>query len=124
MASGCRGDAANAAPLAHVEDKPTHLVVRSATPVKSATSGSGLTCWAQLSPFDVEVPPEKIEVYLARGLRLDVAANDDGEVLEVSTATLDELLGWIAAAEVTDVKTIIGAYWLQDFLRKDCSAPA
>jgi len=64
VASGCRGDGANAAPLAHVEDRPTHLVVRSATPVKSATSASGLTCWAQLSPFDVEVPPEKIEIYL------------------------------------------------------------
>jgi ADP-ribose pyrophosphatase len=37
-------------------------------------------------------------------------------VLEVFTATLDELLGWIDAGRVTDVKTIIGAYWLQRFL--------
>jgi len=64
VASGCRGEGASAAPLAHVQDRPVSLVVRSATPRKSGTSGSGLTCWAQLSPFDVEVPPDKIELYL------------------------------------------------------------
>ncbi len=61
VASGCRGDGASAAPLAHVEDRPTALVVRSASPLKPA---AGLTCWAQLTPFDVEVPRDKIELYL------------------------------------------------------------
>jgi hypothetical protein len=61
VASGCRGGGAPAAPLVHVEDRPTVLVVRSATPLQP---GAALTCWAQLAPFDVEVPPEKIEVYL------------------------------------------------------------
>ena len=56
---------------------------------------------------------EKIEIYLARGLAFDATANDDGEVLEVFTATLEQLLDWIACAHVTDVKTIVGAYWLQ-----------
>jgi hypothetical protein len=64
VASGCRGGDAGAAPLAHVEDRPEALVVRSAAPVKAPASGPGLTCWAQLSPFDVEVPPDKIELYL------------------------------------------------------------
>lgn len=59
---------------------------------------------------------EKIEVYLARGLSFERAASDDGEVLEVFTATLEQLLEWIAQAKVTDVKTIVGAYWLQRFL--------
>jgi ADP-ribose pyrophosphatase len=63
---------------------------------------------------------EKIEVYLARGLSLAAAANDDGEVLEVFTATLEQLLDWIGRAEVTDVKTIVGAYWLQRFFAGDC----
>jgi hypothetical protein len=45
----------------HVEDRPATLVVRSAAPLKPA---AGLTCWAQLAAFDVEVPPEKIEIYL------------------------------------------------------------
>ena len=60
VGSGCRGEGASAAPLAHVEDRPTALVVRSATPLKA---GAALTCWAALTPFDVVVPPDKIEVY-------------------------------------------------------------
>ncbi len=52
---------ATAAPLAHVEDRPVVLVVRSATPLNPRAA---LTCWAQLAPFDVEVPPDKIELYL------------------------------------------------------------
>jgi hypothetical protein len=59
--SGCRGEGATAAPLVHVEDRPVSLVVRSATPLKPR---AGLTCWAQLTAFDVEVPPDKIELYL------------------------------------------------------------
>jgi ADP-ribose pyrophosphatase len=74
--------------------------------------------WTYLGGFHNAVGycDEKIEVYLARGLAFDATANDDGEVLEVFTATLDELLGWIAAARVSDVKTIVGAYWLQQHL--------
>jgi ADP-ribose pyrophosphatase len=74
--------------------------------------------WTYLGGFHNAVGycDEKIEVYLARGLTFDATANDDGEVLEVFTATLDELLGWIAAARVSDVKTIVGAYWLQQHL--------
>jgi len=74
--------------------------------------------WTYLGGFHNAVGycDEKIEVYLARGLTLDVAASDDGEVLEVFTATLADLLGWIGTARVTDVKTIIGAYWLREHL--------
>ena len=60
-ASGCRGDGATATPLAHVEDRPTAVVVRSATPLDPRKA---FTCWAQLAPFEVEVPPDKIELYL------------------------------------------------------------
>jgi hypothetical protein len=61
-ASGCRGEGRTAAPLAHVEDRPTTVVVRSATPLNPR---SAITCWAQVAPFDVEVPPDKIELYLS-----------------------------------------------------------
>jgi hypothetical protein len=61
VASGCRGAGATAAPLAHVEDHPAWLVVRSATPLNR---DGAVTCWAQLSAFDVEVAPDKIELYL------------------------------------------------------------
>jgi ADP-ribose pyrophosphatase len=74
--------------------------------------------WTYLGGFHNAVGycDEKIEVYLARGLAMDAAVNHDGEVLEIFTATLDELIGWIGSGAVTDVKTIIGAYWLQQFL--------
>jgi len=60
-ASGCRGEGATAAPLAHVADRPTAAVVRSATRLNPRNA---LTCWAQLAPFDVEGPPNKIDLYL------------------------------------------------------------
>lgn len=59
---------------------------------------------------------EKIEVYLASGLRHEGAKADAGEVLEVFSAPLADLLAWIADGTVTDVKTIVGAYWLQQRL--------
>jgi ADP-ribose pyrophosphatase len=71
--------------------------------------------WTYLGGFHNAVGycDEKIEVYLARGLTFDATVDNDGEVLEVFTAALGQLLGWIDAGTVTDVKTIIGAYWLQ-----------
>jgi len=80
--------------------------------------------WTYLGGFHNAVGycDEKIEVYLARGLQHEGAASDDGEVLEIFTATLDEVLAWIAEARVTDVKTIIGAYWLQRFVAGDWPA--
>jgi ADP-ribose pyrophosphatase len=74
--------------------------------------------WTYLGGFHNAVGycDEKIEVYLARGLTLEAAASDDGEVLEIFTSTLAELLGWIGNGQVTDVKTVVGAYWLREHL--------
>ncbi len=60
-ASGCRGEGATSARLAFVEDRATAVVLRSAEPLNPRNA---FTCWAQLAPFEVEVPPEKIELYL------------------------------------------------------------
>jgi ADP-ribose pyrophosphatase len=80
--------------------------------------------WSYLGGFHNAVGycDEKIEVYLARGLTQQTAASDDGEVLEVFTATFDDLLGWIDAGQVTDVKTIVGAYWLRRFFARQAVA--
>jgi ADP-ribose pyrophosphatase len=77
--------------------------------------------WTYLGGFHNAVGycDEKIEVYLARGLAFDATANDDGEIVEVFTATLAELLDWIGRGRVTDVKTIIGAYWLKERIAGD-----
>lgn len=74
--------------------------------------------WTHLGGFHNAIGycDEKIEVYLARGLRYEGATPDAGEVLQVFEATLAELLGWIDAGRVTDVKTIVGAYWLRRWM--------
>lgn len=56
---------------------------------------------------------EHLELYLARGLTAGEAKLDDGEFLEIFTATVPELLEMVKAGQVTDVKTIIGAFWLE-----------
>ena len=62
VGSGCRGPGGTVAPMVHVEDRPQALVLRSAKPLDARV---GITCWAQLKPFDVEVPPDKVELYLS-----------------------------------------------------------
>ena len=55
---------------------------------------------------------EHLDLYLARGLRAGTAKLDDGEFLETFTATIDELLDWVRSGKITDVKTVIGVFWL------------
>jgi len=83
--------------------------------------------WQRLGAFHnaIGYSDEKIEVYLARELRFVGAATDAGEVLEVFTAPWRQLLDWIDAGSVTDVKTIIGAHWLERYLSgRFCADPA
>ncbi len=83
-------------------------------------TGYVATEWTHLGAFHNAIGycDEKIEVFLARGLRHEGGQSDAGEVLEIFTATLPELLSWIDQGAVTDVKTIIGAYWLERWLRR------
>ena len=57
---------------------------------------------------------EFIEIWFARGLSAGERRLDQGEFLDVFTATLGELLAWCRSGEVTDAKTLIGALWLQN----------
>lgn len=59
---------------------------------------------------------EFIEVWFARRLTLGSRALDDGEFLDVFTATPGELLQWCCDGRVTDAKTLAGALWLQNVL--------
>ena len=59
---------------------------------------------------------EKIEVFLAQGLKREQTSQDEGEVIEVFTAPLQEVATWIRNGTVTDVKVIIGIDWLQQWL--------
>lgn len=59
---------------------------------------------------------EVIDVWFARGLSLGERALDDGEALDVFSATPAELLAWCRDGRVIDSKTLVGALWLQNLL--------
>ena len=60
---------------------------------------------------------EKIELFLARSLTMTTQNLDVGEFLEVFEADPREALGWVHEGKVTDVKTIIGLFWLEKLSR-------
>ncbi len=55
---------------------------------------------------------EHLELFLARGLVAGESQLDDGEFLETFTATVPQLMAWVKDGTITDVKTVIGAFWL------------
>jgi ADP-ribose pyrophosphatase len=56
---------------------------------------------------------EHLEIYLAQDLTPGQSKLDEGEFLETYRAPLSELLDGVKSGQVTDVKTIIGAFWLE-----------
>ncbi|HEV7816326.1 MAG TPA: NUDIX hydrolase, partial [Janthinobacterium sp.] len=56
---------------------------------------------------------EHLDLYVARGLVAGERQLDDGEFLETFTATVPQILDWVKGGQITDVKTIIGAFWLE-----------
>ena len=75
--------------------------------------------WTYLGGFHnaIAYSDEKIEVFLARDLSHVGANVDAGEVLEVFTGPWRQLHEWMRDGTVTDVKTIVGTYWLERHLR-------
>ena len=59
---------------------------------------------------------EHLELYLARGLTAGPARLDDGEFLETFRATVPELLEMVSSGQITDVKTVIGTFWLEKII--------
>ena len=59
---------------------------------------------------------EFIDIWFARGLSLGERRLDEGEFLDVFTASLDELLTWSREGKLTDAKTLTGLLWLQNHL--------
>jgi ADP-ribose pyrophosphatase len=58
---------------------------------------------------------EHLDIFLARNLTQGEAKLDDGEFLELFSATIPELLEMVRTGEITDVKTIIGTFWLEKY---------
>lgn len=59
---------------------------------------------------------EFIDIWFARQLTLGERKLDQGEFLDVFTASADELIAWCAQGKVTDAKTLSGALWLQNVI--------
>jgi ADP-ribose pyrophosphatase len=62
---------------------------------------------------------EIIDIWFARGLVQGNRQLDEGEFLDVFSATPEELQTWCRQGEVIDCKTLVGALWLQNVLRGD-----
>ena len=56
---------------------------------------------------------EHLDIYLARGLVPGESKLDDEEFLETFTAPVADVLAWVREGKITDVKSVIGAFWLE-----------
>lgn len=55
---------------------------------------------------------EHLDIYLARELTAGERRLDDGEFLETFIAPVPDMLKWVREGKITDVKTVIGTFWL------------
>lgn len=62
---------------------------------------------------------ERIEIFLARGLRQKGSALDHGEYIEVIELTLDEAIAGVMNGGITDGKTVAGIFWAERVLGAD-----
>ena len=81
-------------------------------------TGYSATQWVRAGVMHpvISYSTEFIEIWFARGLSQGQAALDEGEFLEVTSATPAELLEWCRDGRVTDAKTLAGMLWLQNVL--------
>jgi len=77
-------------------------------------TGYTATDWQFVSTIHnaIAYSDEHLDIYLARGLTAGEVKLDDGEFIETITASVDEMLDWVRSGKITDVKTVIGAFWL------------
>lgn len=81
-------------------------------------TGYTAATWARagmLHPV-ISYSTEFIDIWFARGLSLGERQLDQGEFLDVFTATPVELMQWCRDGRVTDAKTLTAALWLQNVL--------
>jgi ADP-ribose pyrophosphatase len=66
---------------------------------------------------------EHLDIYLAKGLSSGEQSLDVGEFLDVFTAPFPDVLEWVRTGKITDVKTIIGSFWLEKIQRGEWAPP-
>ena len=84
-------------------------------------TGYGADDWRYLGVMHpcVGYSNERIEIFLARGLRLgaDGQQLDHGELLDLLTLSLDDAVQAVRDGEITDAKTITALFWAEKVLR-------
>jgi ADP-ribose pyrophosphatase len=66
---------------------------------------------------------ERIELWLARGLRHEGRALDDGEFLETFPLPLATAVEWVREGRISDAKTVIGILWAERIAAGDWPEP-
>lgn len=81
-------------------------------------TGYSATEWSRAGVMHpvISYSTEFIDIWFARGLTLGPRHLDQGEFLDVFTASPAELFLWCQDGRVTDAKTLSGAMWLQNVL--------
>ena len=104
-------------PAGKLDPKEGHLVC--AQRELAEETGYSASKWSfirRIHPV-ISYSTEFIDIYLAKGLSAGERSLDEGEFLDVFAATLDEMHQWIAEGKITDVKTIISVYHLEQKLK-------
>lgn len=60
---------------------------------------------------------EHLDIFIARGLTAGESQLDEGEFLETMTASVADLLIWVREGKISDVKTVIGSFWLEKIVK-------
>lgn len=73
--------------------------------------------WRHLFTFNplVAYTTERIELFEARGLKMERPRLDANEFLEVFTAPIPAAIEWVRAGKITDAKTMLALLWLGQF---------
>lgn len=71
--------------------------------------------WRHVATINIAIAysTERIEIYLARGLKSGSTKLDDEEFLEVFTLPLATALDWVRNGKITDAKTVSGLFWAE-----------
>ena len=77
--------------------------------------------WAYIGTINnaISYSDEVIHLAFARGLEAGAQQLDAHEFLELIEVDGDELMDWVRNGRVTDVKTVIGSFWLDKLRRGD-----
>jgi ADP-ribose pyrophosphatase len=80
-------------------------------------TGYRATEWARagVTHNAIAYSTEGIEIWFARGLTAGAVHLDEGEFLDVDTASLEELEESIRLGTLTDMKTMVGLLWLRQW---------